>query len=73
MTYGSGRTFHIAEELAFLNFIFENNSRLQALLEQACKTLFTISKLTATQTQIKRMQPMELSGLLARYLRNQRI
>ena len=49
MTYGSGRTLQIARELAsFLNFFFENNSRLQASLEQACTTLFTISELATT-------------------------
>src|SRR6185436_19352638 len=77
MTYGSGRTLHIAGKLAFKFFktnffFFENNSRLQASLEQACITLFTISKLTTTSTRIKHMQPTELLGLLATYLYNQR-
>ena len=48
MTYGSGRTLHITRELASFNFFFENNSGLQASLEQACITLFTISELATT-------------------------
>ena len=40
MAYGSGRTLHIAGELASFR-IFENNSRIQASLEQACTTLLT--------------------------------
>ena len=70
VTYGSGRILHITGELAFLIF-FENNSRLQASLEQACTTLFSVSKLTTTQTWIKHMQPTELLGSLAKRLHSQ--